>query len=1155
MKINKFLICIGLILLFSTSANAWRIPDSGQTLSFSSTFGEDADYTINQSQYVKLDAEGQPLPLSATQWTMVRDDITGLIWEIKTNDLSKAEKYNWQDSESFIDILNNNALGGYTDWRLPSIHELSSLLKLNGSSCMDSQFFPNYQELYYWTSVPSQVAPEYLAWGISFENGNMENLLKSSPHFVRAVRGEPMSATHYNCINDNQTVTDTRTGLMWLRTGPETPMDWQSAISWCESLTHAGYTDWRLPHKESMRSLIDYKLKEPASDILLYHRMTPSIYWTASGDEQMHSQAWAFNMGTGNSELVLQSHDAYFFAVRGGQSLGEDSIIINSPVQGSHWQAGDIMHIQWDTQQFSGPVLISLSRKGGENYSYINISDETENDGHYEWIVTGPHSVNCVIHIVSTQNPSIKGQTGLFSIHDIQTGCIVHYSFNQNFFDISTNQNHAQNHGIAFDDDIMGNKSYAALLNASSYLDLKSVKNNIATHSLSFSFWIKPQSPEQTTMQTLFHLYQDSEPNDNRIALKSNSLVFEMNHQGQEISVISPPYISKNNWKHIVITINHDILTFFINAIQVTRVRQTELSNFYTQVFSHCRLGSAEGNSYSGTLDDFRMYDHLLSKEEIHALWMYKELQVSHTFKYLPSASGSDAVTIYNTGANDLNWTAHSSSDWLTIKQGQNGSNFGRVQFDYSDNLGPRRTAFITIVPTNVQNKPIKIEIVQQDYEIQVPKDFSTLQDAIDAASSGSIIRFSDGKYNMSGTIDKQLTFISENGHLHTSISGSFTISNTEFFIDGFTFENATSHALDIQNSTGSIANCIIKNSQAHGISCNNTRVQLNNIQITGNALSGIDADHCSLTIIHATIADNDSYGLNAIVSNVDISNSIVWNNQIAVSNTSAEIRYSDIQGGFTGDGNIDADPLFLNPLNNKYMLKDDSPCLDIGDDNGVPFEDILGNPRPKPAGSKPDLGSYENVNGKKEMYVFFPPDAQTYCPTENASVNIIWDASSENSFYQFSLFKETMDKDNLSYQDWSQYPYVFLSPDMFDPGYTYYWQVDHLPIDSESSPLTGYFHISSNCNESVHSRTGFGAFIIGFVVAPDHLKLKRVNIGGSQCQITRLPGLGIFVEPCVNHSREVFFPNTSLPRTKIKCNPYWYTRLMYWHNLGWYHW
>jgi hypothetical protein len=82
---------------------------------------------------------------------------------------------------------------------------------------------------------------------------------------------------------------------------------------------------------------------------------------------------------------------------------------------------------------------------------------------------------------------------------------------------------------------------------------------------------------------------------------------------------------------------------------------------------------------------------------------MYKELQVSHTFKYLLSASGSDAVTIHNTGANDLNWTAHSSSDWLTIKQGQNGSNFGRVQFDYSDNLGPRRTAFIQLFPQRTE--------------------------------------------------------------------------------------------------------------------------------------------------------------------------------------------------------------------------------------------------------------------------------------------------------------------------------------------------------------------------------------------------------------------------------------------------------------------
>ena len=56
-------------------------PDLGQRL-----YGQDANYIINPQSYTKLDAQGNDLPESATVWAMVRDNVTGLIWEIKTDD-------------------------------------------------------------------------------------------------------------------------------------------------------------------------------------------------------------------------------------------------------------------------------------------------------------------------------------------------------------------------------------------------------------------------------------------------------------------------------------------------------------------------------------------------------------------------------------------------------------------------------------------------------------------------------------------------------------------------------------------------------------------------------------------------------------------------------------------------------------------------------------------------------------------------------------------------------------------------------------------------------------------------------------------------------------------------------------------------------------
>ena len=80
------------ILLFSIGVPAGPVPDTGQTQSYTDTFGEDSDYLINPPSYTKLDANGNDLPNDATEWIMVRDNVTGLIWEVKTNDGSVHDK-------------------------------------------------------------------------------------------------------------------------------------------------------------------------------------------------------------------------------------------------------------------------------------------------------------------------------------------------------------------------------------------------------------------------------------------------------------------------------------------------------------------------------------------------------------------------------------------------------------------------------------------------------------------------------------------------------------------------------------------------------------------------------------------------------------------------------------------------------------------------------------------------------------------------------------------------------------------------------------------------------------------------------------------------------------------------------------------------------
>ncbi len=58
--------------------------------------------------------------------------------------------------------------------------------------------------------------------------------------------------------NEDGTITDNATGLMWQQADDGTTRNWENALQYCENLTHAGYSDWRLPNAKELHSIIDY---------------------------------------------------------------------------------------------------------------------------------------------------------------------------------------------------------------------------------------------------------------------------------------------------------------------------------------------------------------------------------------------------------------------------------------------------------------------------------------------------------------------------------------------------------------------------------------------------------------------------------------------------------------------------------------------------------------------------------------------------------------------------------------------------------------------------------------------------------------------------------------------------------------------------------
>jgi hypothetical protein len=160
--------------------------------------------------YAKLDASGNDLPNTASNWVMVRDNVTGRIWEMKTDDGSIHDRdnvYTWcdtnpytnggyhgrcgagTDTEDFINALNNSSFGGYSDWRMPTLKELSTLVDYSTyDPAIDTAIFPNTVSSYYWSST-TYAYDTYLAWLVYFYHGYDYYGNKSYSYYVRAVRG------------------------------------------------------------------------------------------------------------------------------------------------------------------------------------------------------------------------------------------------------------------------------------------------------------------------------------------------------------------------------------------------------------------------------------------------------------------------------------------------------------------------------------------------------------------------------------------------------------------------------------------------------------------------------------------------------------------------------------------------------------------------------------------------------------------------------------------------------------------------------------------------------------------------------------------------------------------------------------------------------
>lgn len=154
------------------------------------------------------------------------------------------------------------------------------------------------------------------AFGVNHATGHIKgypsDVSGQMGKYVRAVRGEETAVNDF-IDNDDGTVTDKATGLMWMEADSGYEMEWDDALEYAENFEYAGYDDWRLPNIKELQSIVDYTGSYPAVD---------SEYFTCTElEENENYYFWSSTSAYFSSELP---DNGYAWYVAFGKAVGDD---------------------------------------------------------------------------------------------------------------------------------------------------------------------------------------------------------------------------------------------------------------------------------------------------------------------------------------------------------------------------------------------------------------------------------------------------------------------------------------------------------------------------------------------------------------------------------------------------------------------------------------------------------------------------------------------------------------------------------------------------------------------------------------------------------------------------------------------------------------
>lgn len=243
---------------------------------------------------------------------VVEDSQTKLMWQQADVVFGKE----WPVAQKYCNAL---TLAGYKDWRLPSVHELASLLDYakppyqSTGAMIDPVAFPGTEAMAYATLTPTYSHH----WAVHFAGGPVE-VYDTVSAKVRCVRGAPPAATAVRFVFQNagkKVVLDQWTKLQWQRDVAAAMQTKSDAGNYCDLLDLDG-KGWRLPHIRELHGLVDYGKAYPAIDESMLPTPADGL-WSASAAPPKSFDAWYVGFQKGTTPVMNSTNAKYVRCVRG----------------------------------------------------------------------------------------------------------------------------------------------------------------------------------------------------------------------------------------------------------------------------------------------------------------------------------------------------------------------------------------------------------------------------------------------------------------------------------------------------------------------------------------------------------------------------------------------------------------------------------------------------------------------------------------------------------------------------------------------------------------------------------------------------------------------------------------------------------------------